>query len=109
MAHPVSGAIATVAGGLGLVAAHPSGYLPAGLGWVLGGGAAAFFLVCGLGGVRGEGARWLLRWPLPCLVVALGLGWAAPHIGRVWLVLGVMVTLAAAVVAETTRPPRPAA
>ncbi|MFE1591628.1 low temperature requirement protein A [Nocardia sp. NPDC058705] len=99
----ISGAIATVAGGLGLVAAHPSGHLPVGLGWVLGGGLAAFFLVCGLGGVRSAGARWLLRWPVPCLAVALVLGWAAPHIGGMWLVLGVMVTLAAAVVSETSR------
>lgn len=102
----ISGAIATVAAGLGLVAAHPSGHLSAGLGWVLGGGAAAFFLVCGLGGLRSAGARWLWRWPVPCLVVALALGWSAPHIGGVWLVLGVLCTLAAAVASETVRSPR---
>ncbi|MFC4127787.1 low temperature requirement protein A [Nocardia rhizosphaerae] len=99
----VSGAIATVASGLGLVAAHPSGHLPAGLGWLLGGGAAAFFVVCGVSGMRYAGAKWLLRWSLPCSVVALTLGWAAPHIGGVWLVLGVMVTLVGAVVSEALR------
>ncbi|MFD4443090.1 hypothetical protein ACFWPK_25270 [Nocardia sp. NPDC058519] len=45
---------------------------------------------------------------MPCLVVALALGWSAPHIGGVWLVLGVMLTLAAAVVSETLRAPRTA-
>lgn len=99
----LSGAVATVAAGLGLVAAHPSGHLPAGVGWVLGGGAAAFFLVCGMGGVPSAGARWLLRWPLPCLVLALVLGWAAPRLGAVWLVLGVMVLLGAAVLSEVVR------
>ncbi|MEV0335055.1 low temperature requirement protein A [Nocardia sp. NPDC050717] len=98
----LSGTVATVAAGLGLVAAHPSGHLPAGIGWVLGGGAAAFFLVCGLGGLPSAGARWLLRRPVPCLVVAVALAWAAPRLGGVWLVIGVTL-LAAAVVSETVR------
>ncbi|WP_336085528.1 low temperature requirement protein A [Nocardia sp. SSK8] len=97
----LSGTVATVAAGLGLVAAHPSGHLPAGMGWVLAGGTAAFFLVCGAGGLPSAGPRWLLRWPLPGLVLALGLGWAAPRLGAVWLVLGVTVVLTAAVVSET--------
>ncbi|UGT56140.1 low temperature requirement protein A [Nocardia asteroides] len=99
----LSATVATVAAGLGLVAAHPSGHLPAGIGWVLGGGAAAFFLVCGLGGLPSAGPRWLLRWPVPCLLVALVLAWAAPHLGGMWLVVGVTVLLTAAVVAETAR------
>ncbi|MFC6012215.1 low temperature requirement protein A [Nocardia lasii] len=99
----LSGAVATVAAGLGLVAAHPSGHLPVGIGWVLGGGAAAFFLICGLSGLASAGPRWLWRWPLPCLVVAAVLAWAAPHIGGMWLTVGVMVTLIAAVVSETAR------
>ncbi|WP_316575154.1 low temperature requirement protein A [Nocardia canadensis] len=103
----LSVAVATVAAGLGLVAAHPSGHLPAGIGWVLGGGAAAFFLVCGLGGLASAGPRWLLRWPLPCLLAALVLAWAAPHLGGMWLVVGVMVTLTGAVVSETVRARRP--
>lgn len=99
----LSGAVATVAAGLGLVAAHPSGHLPAGIGWVLGGGAAAFFLVCGLGGLPSAGPRWMLRWPVPCLGVAVALAWAAPRLGSVWLVIGVTLLLAAAVVSETVR------
>ncbi|MEV0079164.1 low temperature requirement protein A [Nocardia neocaledoniensis] len=99
----LSAAVATVAAGLGLVAAHPSGHLPAGIGWVLGGGAAAFFLVCGLGGLPSAGPRWLLRWPVPCLLAAVVLAWAAPHLGGMWLVVGVMALLTAAVVAETAR------
>ncbi|WP_280298118.1 low temperature requirement protein A [Nocardia neocaledoniensis] len=99
----LSAAVATVAAGLGLVAAHPSGHLPAGIGWVLGGGAAAFFLVCGLGGLPSAGPRWLLRWPVPCLLAAVVLAWAAPHLGGMWLVVGVMALLTAAVVSETAR------
>ncbi|WP_280222564.1 low temperature requirement protein A [Nocardia neocaledoniensis] len=99
----LSAAVATVAAGLGLVAAHPSGHLPAGIGWVLGGGAAAFFLVCGLGGLPSAGPRWLLRWPVPCLLVAVVLAWAGPHLGGMWLVVGVMALLTAAVVSETAR------
>ncbi len=105
----LSGAVATVAAGLGLVAAHPSGHLPAGMGWVLCGGAAAYFLVCGLGGVPSAGYLWLLRWPLPCLVVALGLALASPHLGGVWTVVGVTVVLIASVVSEATRVTTPMA
>ncbi|MFF2084253.1 low temperature requirement protein A [Nocardia sp. NPDC058176] len=103
----LSGSVATVAAGLGLVAGHPSGHLPVGIGWVLGGGLAAFFLVCGLSGLPSAGPRWLLRWPVPGLVVAVVLGWSAPHLGAVWLVIGVAVVLVVAVVAEVTRPRRP--
>ncbi|GEM31539.1 hypothetical protein NN3_25460 [Nocardia neocaledoniensis NBRC 108232] len=99
----LSAAVATVAAGLGLVAAHPSGHLPAGISWVLGGGAAAFFLVCGLGGLPSAGPRWLLRWPVPCLLVAVVLAWAGPHLGGIWLVVGVTALLTAAVVSETVR------
>ncbi|KAF0847137.1 low temperature requirement protein A [Nocardia caishijiensis] len=99
----LSAAVATVAAGLGLVAAHPSGHLPVGVGWVLCGGAAAYFLVCGLGGAVGAGFRWLLRWPLPCFLAALGLAAASPHLGGLWTVVGVTVVLIASVVSETTR------
>ncbi|WP_433760371.1 low temperature requirement protein A [Nocardia sp. CA-135398] len=94
----VTGAIATVAAGLGLVAEHPQGHLSAGVGWVLCGGAAVFFAILGIGGVVGPARwRWLLSWPVPCLVIVVVLGAFGPHVGAVGLVCSIVVLVGWAV------------
>lgn len=93
----ITAAIATVIAGLGMTVEHPQGHLSAGISWVLGGGAAAFFAISGVGGVRSAGWRWLLIWPVPCTVLAVALGAAGPHIGAVWLVCGVVALIGWAV------------
>ncbi len=78
----MTGAIATIAAGLGLTIEHAEGHLTTGVGWALGGGAAAYFAVSAIGGMRsGSGWRWLLAWPAPCALVAILLGAFAAHLG----------------------------
>lgn len=82
-------AIATLAGGLGLTIDHASGHLTSGIAWTLSGGAAAYFLIAAISGVRaGAGWRWTLKWPLPCAALAIPLGAAGAHIGALPLVCG---------------------
>ncbi|MEU0545650.1 low temperature requirement protein A [Nocardia sp. NPDC005978] len=91
----VTGALATIAAGLGLTISHANEHLSAGTGWVLGGGLAAYFGFVGVSGLR-SGARWqsLFTHPLPCIAAALLLGWLAPHIGPVPLVYGLVLVIA---------------
>ncbi len=98
----LTGAIATIAAGLGLCLAHPRGHLPAGVGWALCGGTAAYFLVTAVTGARsGLGWRWALRWPLPAAVIAVILGALGPHLGPIWLVYGIVALIAGALMVET--------
>ncbi|WP_083913737.1 low temperature requirement protein A [Nocardia concava] len=86
----VTGAIATLAAGLGLAMDHAHGHLTTGVGWALCGGAAAYFAVVGVSGVRsGAGWRWLLVWPLPCAALAVILGVFATHLTALPLVCAV--------------------
>ncbi|MFG1791416.1 low temperature requirement protein A [Nocardia sp. NPDC049149] len=101
----ITGAIATVAAGLGLAVSHAHGHLSTGIGWSLAGGAAAYFVITGIGGARSDaGWRWLWTWPLPCAVLAVVLGALGPHIGALGLVYGVVVLFLWAVVWQTRVP-----
>ncbi|GAB3208784.1 low temperature requirement protein A [Nocardia tengchongensis] len=83
----ITGGLATLAAGLGLALDHAHGHLSTGVGWALCGGAACYFAVIGLSGVRsGAGWRWTLVWPLPCAVLAVLLGFFAPHLTALPLV-----------------------
>ncbi|MGW2662399.1 low temperature requirement protein A [Nocardia tengchongensis] len=83
----ITGGLATLAAGLGLALDHAHGHLSTGVGWALCGGAACYFAVVGLSGVRsGAGWRWTLVWPLPCAVLAVLLGFVAPHLTALPLV-----------------------
>ncbi|MEV6770352.1 low temperature requirement protein A [Nocardia sp. NPDC051030] len=85
----LTGAIATLAAGLGLAIDHAEGHLTTGIGWALCGGAAAYFLITALAGARsGAGWRWTLIWPLPCALIAVILGAASPHLGALPIVCG---------------------
>ncbi|MFC9997715.1 low temperature requirement protein A [Nocardia sp. NPDC127526] len=87
----LTGAIATIAGGLGLSIDHAAGHLTTGIGWTLCGGAAAYFIINAVVGLRTRpGWKWSLIWPVPCALVAVGLVIFAPHIGA----LGVVCALA---------------
>lgn len=83
----LTGAIAMIAGGLGLTIDHASGHLTTGIGWALCGGVAAYFMITAFAGLRcGAGWKWSIAWPLPCALVAAILGIFAPHIGALGLV-----------------------
>ncbi|WP_433658442.1 low temperature requirement protein A [Nocardia sp. CA-128927] len=98
----VTGAIATVAAGLGLAVEHADGHVSTGIGWSLAGGTAAYFVITGLGGARsGAGWRWMLSWPLPCAVLAIVLGAFGPYIGALGLVYGVVALCIWAVLCQT--------
>ncbi|MEV6278429.1 low temperature requirement protein A [Nocardia sp. NPDC051832] len=85
----LTGAIATIAGGLGLTIDHSAGHLTAGIGWALCGGAAAYFAINAFVGLRTTRSwRWSLTWPIPCALAAVGLGVFAPRIGALGLVCG---------------------
>ncbi|MGW0250006.1 low temperature requirement protein A [Nocardia goodfellowii] len=85
----LTGAIATIAGGLGLAIGHASGHLTAGIGWSLCGGVAAYFAINALLGLfTHAGWTWSLTWPVPCALIAVALGVFAPHIGALGLVCG---------------------
>ncbi|MEC3952390.1 low temperature requirement protein A [Nocardia sp. CDC153] len=86
----ITGALATLAAGLGLAMDHSHGHLSTGVGWALCGGTATYFAVVGLSGMRsGVGWRWLLAWPLPCAVLAAALGAFATHLTALPLVCAV--------------------
>lgn len=86
----ITGGLATLAAGLGLAMDHPHGHLSTGAGWALCGGAACYFAVVGLSGVRsGAGWRWTLVWPLPCTLLAVLLGLFAAHLTALPLVCAV--------------------
>ncbi|MFE3192347.1 low temperature requirement protein A [Nocardia sp. NPDC059240] len=88
----ITGGLAALAAGLGLAMGHAHGHLSTGVGWALCGGAAAYFVVVGLSGVRsGGGWRRQLIWPLPCAVLAVALGFAASHLTALPLVCAVAV------------------
>ncbi|MVU81149.1 low temperature requirement protein A [Nocardia sp. ET3-3] len=89
----ITGGLATLAAGLGLAMDHAHGHLSTGVGWALCGGAASYFAVVGVSGLRSGnvGWRWLLTWPLPCTVLAVGLGFAATHLTALPLVCAVAV------------------
>ncbi|MGW4242462.1 low temperature requirement protein A [Nocardia sp. NPDC004722] len=88
----VTGGIATLAAGLGLAMDHAHGHLSTGVGWALCGGAAAYFVIVGINGVRSDrGWRWLLAWPLPCAVLAVALGICATHLTALPLVCAIAV------------------
>ncbi|MFE3059007.1 low temperature requirement protein A [Nocardia sp. NPDC059239] len=88
----ITGGLATLAAGLGLAMNHPHGHLSTGVGWALCGGAACYFAVVGLSGVRsGAGWRWTLAWPLPCTLLAVLLGLFASHLTALPLVCAVAV------------------
>ncbi|MEU7214548.1 low temperature requirement protein A [Nocardia iowensis] len=98
----ITGAIATIAAGLGLAVEHAKGHVSTGIGWSLCGGAAAYFVITGLGGMRsGAGWRWILTWPLPCAVLAVLLGAFGPHIGALGLVYGVVAIFLVALLFQT--------
>ncbi|WP_040738143.1 low temperature requirement protein A [Nocardia tenerifensis] len=98
----ITGAIATIAAGLGLAVEHAEGHVSTGIGWSLAGGAAAYFVINGLGGARsGAGWRWTLTWPLPCAVLAVALGAFGPHIGALGLVYGVVALCVWALLCQT--------
>ncbi|MBB5912240.1 low temperature requirement protein LtrA [Nocardia transvalensis] len=98
----LTGAIATVTAGLGLSLDHVGGHLTTGIGWVLGGGAAAYFLITGLGGAHsGAGWRWTIAWPIPCAALAVLLGALGPHLGALWLVWGLAALILWSVAWET--------
>ncbi|MEV0245456.1 low temperature requirement protein A [Nocardia sp. NPDC050712] len=85
----LTGAIATIAAGLGLAIGHASGHLTAGIGWTLCGGAAAYFAINAFVGLWSPpGWRWSLSWPVPCAVLAVTLGIFAPHLGALGAVGG---------------------
>ncbi|MFC9894105.1 low temperature requirement protein A [Nocardia sp. NPDC127579] len=85
----LTGALATIAGGLGLTIGH-AGHLGTGIGWTLSGGAAAYFAITAVVGLRTPtGWRWSVTWPVPCTLVAVALGIAAPRLGALWLIYGV--------------------
>ncbi|MEC3916441.1 low temperature requirement protein A [Nocardia sp. CDC160] len=87
----VTGGLATLAAGLGLAMDHAHGHLSTGVGWALCGGAATYFAVVGVSGIRSGnvGWRWLLTWPLPCTALAVALGFAATHLTALPLVCAV--------------------
>ncbi|MET9485491.1 low temperature requirement protein A [Nocardia sp. NPDC006630] len=87
----VTGAIATIAAGLGMTIAHAGSHVTTGIGWVLCGGGAAYFVITGVSGLR-SGADWhsILGYPLPCALIAVVLGIFAVHIGPIGLVYGVL-------------------
>ncbi|AYF78568.1 low temperature requirement protein A [Nocardia yunnanensis] len=88
----ITAALATLAAGLGLAMDHAHGHLSTGVGWALCGGAASYFVIVGLSGVRsGVGWRWLFVWPLPCAALAVALGFAATHLTALPLVCAVAV------------------
>ncbi len=98
----ITGAIATVAAGLGLAVGHAEGHVSVGIGWALCGGAAAYFLITGIGGATSGADRgWIFTWPLPCAVLAVVLGALGPHIGALGLVYGVVVLFGWAVLWQT--------
>ncbi|GAA1587216.1 low temperature requirement protein A [Nocardia ninae] len=98
----ITAAIATITAGLGLAVEHADGHVSTGIGWSLGGGAAAYFVITGLGGARsGAGWRWMLTWPLPCAVLAVLLGAFGPHLGALGLVYGVVALFLWAVLCQT--------
>ncbi len=98
----ITAAIATITAGLGLAVEHADGHVSTGIGWSLGGGAAAYFVITGLGGAHsGAGWRWMLSWPLPCAVLAVLLGAFGPHLGALGLVYGVVVLFLWAVLCQT--------
>ncbi|MEU8899070.1 low temperature requirement protein A [Nocardia sp. NPDC048505] len=97
----LTGAIATVAAGLGLTIGHASGHLTTGIGWTLCGGAAAYFLINALVGLRSPtGWRWSVTWPVPCALGAVVLGVLAPHLGALGLVCAVAALILAPLVWE---------
>ncbi|MEV0250748.1 low temperature requirement protein A [Nocardia sp. NPDC050712] len=88
----LTGAIATVAAGLGMCVEHADGHLSSGIGWVLCGGAAAYFAVLTLGVLRsGSGRRTAIAYPIPGALGAVLLGVFAPRIGPLGMVYGVLV------------------
>ncbi|MFI7002627.1 low temperature requirement protein A [Nocardia sp. NPDC050175] len=98
----ITASIATITAGLGLAVEHADAHVSTGIGWSLGGGAAAYFVITGIGGARSEaGWRWLLSWPLPCAVLAVVLGAAGPYIGALGLVYGVVALCIWALLCQT--------
>ncbi|WP_244976170.1 low temperature requirement protein A [Nocardia huaxiensis] len=90
----LTGAIAMIAGGLGLTIDHAAGHLSTGIGWALCGGAAGYFTITALVGLRTRpGWKWSLIWPVPCAVAAVALGILAPHIGALGAVCGLAVVI----------------
>lgn len=90
----LTGAIATVAAGLGLVLEHAEGHPTTGISWVLGGAAAAYFVINLFGGARsGAGLRWALSWPLPCAALSLALAATGPRLHPLGLVSGILVLI----------------
>lgn len=98
----ITGAIATVTAGLGLAVEHAQGHVSVGVGWSLCGGAAAYFVIVTIVGLRG-GAGWrlLCAWPLPGAILAVVLGAFGPHLGALGLVYGVAALLLWAVLCQT--------
>lgn len=88
----ITGALATLAAGLGLAIEHAEGHLTTGIAWSLCGGAAAYFVIAAVSALRsGVGWRWTLAWPIPCAILALGLGAIGAHLTALPLVCGVAV------------------
>jgi low temperature requirement protein LtrA len=83
--------IVAVAAGLGAVAQHAAGHLPEPMRWLLCGGAALYFVVMMLVGVRaGAPARWVYGWALPAVVVPVVLGVVGGHVPA-WLLVGLLL------------------
>lgn len=77
----VTGALATLAAGLGLAIDHAGSHLTTGIGWALCGGAAAYFATVAITGARsGSGLRGTLAWPIPCALLSILLGAFAAHL-----------------------------
>ncbi|MFF2556327.1 low temperature requirement protein A [Nocardia sp. NPDC058058] len=90
----VTGAIATIAAGLGMTIEHADSHVSTGIGWVLCGGTIMYFVVLAVSGLRSPtGWRTLLGYPLPCTLIAVALGIFAPNIGPLPLVYGILALI----------------
>ncbi|MBM7787286.1 low temperature requirement protein A [Tenggerimyces flavus] len=88
-------ALAGLAAGLGIVAAHPHSEPPATVRWLLYGGAALYFLTSLIAGVLTKARlSWLLAFALPCVLAPVVLASLGSLVGIAWSIW----VLAAAVV-----------
>lgn len=87
----LTAAIVCVAAGLGALTEHVDAPMPAGIRWVLCGGAAAYFLCSAIVGFLAQAPRrWLLGWPLPAAALCVVLGVVGGRFHAVWLVIGLL-------------------
>ncbi|MFJ4652141.1 low temperature requirement protein A [Nocardia sp. NPDC088792] len=98
----VTGALATLAAGLGLAIDHAGTHLTTGIGWALCGGAAAYFTTVAITGARsGSGRRGMLAWPIPCAIVSILLGAFAAHLTALPLICAIAVLVVWSLLWET--------